>query len=178
VSFKRTGDDLELWLTNDTPQNISSRLHVTFRTFRGDIIWQKTPRVSVPPNATCCVERLSLSRFSTYDPSVHYFHAALDLTNDNCEQRYFLLEPKHLRLPRLRIHTRTFQHARGELLVQVTAGQFAKDVYLDVSSGDAFFEDNFFDLDAGTSKAVLVRSNLSPARLSKHLLISSLNNRT
>ncbi len=177
LSFRRTGTDVELWLTNDTLRNITSRLHVTFRMFLGEVVSKLDKRVSVPANASQCVARLDLSRFSQYDPSLHYFHAVLDEQDEGCEQRFFLLEPKHLRLPVPLIRARILDHSKGELLLKVTTRHFVKDVFLDVKDEDAFFEDNYFDLDARTSKVIRVHSMLPPSKLIARLTISSLYDR-
>lgn len=174
LSFKRTETDLELWLTNDTLQDISSRLQIRFRKFLGQIVWQSDRQVSVPANVSRCVARIDLSKFTPFDPSLHYFYAALDQQDERFEQRFFLLEPKHLRLPVPRIRARILDHSNGEFLLKVTSRHFAKDVFLEVKNEDAFFEDNYFDLDARTSKAIRVHSKLPPSKFIQRLIITSL----
>ncbi len=177
LSYRRVGTTLELWLTNDTLHRVAAGLHVSFRTFWGDVLWKKSKRVSVAPNTSKCVAQFDLSPFSHHDPAVHYFHAQLDHEEHACEQRYFLLEPKHLRLPEPRIRSRIHQHSPGEILLKVSTRHFVKDVCLDIKRGEAFFEDNFFDLDPRTSKLIRVRSNLTPGRFFERLTISSLYER-
>lgn len=173
LSFKRANTCLELWLTNDTQDRIASSVNITFRRFDGDVIWQKGESVVCTPNTSQSVAMIEIPNFDRYDPSLHYFHAFLEWGGESYEQRFFLLEPKHLKLPAPRLRVSVLEHAKGDFLLKVSTRHFAKDIRLEIKNEDAFFEDNFFDLDAGTSKLVRVHSHVSPSTLSKRLVILS-----
>ncbi len=173
LSFRRDDRYLEVWITNDTMHQLSAPLVLQLRSFTGSVVWKTRKRISAAANSSLCVARVDLSRFASHDPTRHYVYATMAHNTMTCEQRYFFAEPKHLQLPAPRIVVRIQRISDEEQMVLLNARNFAKDVSLDVEGKDVFIEDNYFDLDAGSTKRVRVRVCLSDLR--KRLSISSLH---
>ncbi|HET6274090.1 MAG TPA: glycoside hydrolase family 2 protein [Bacteroidota bacterium] len=174
LSFKKSGNALEVWVTNDALKAASVTLDLGFRSFVGKRIWAKRLKLHVRANSSSKVCEVDLLRFAKHDSARHYFSGRL-LTADglSSEQRYFLHEPKHLLLPKTKLTTLLTTPLTsgkdGEWTLNIKSTHFAKNVRVEIRGEDVFFDDNYFDIDAGGSKVVRFRSGLTTHELKKRL---------
>ncbi len=121
-------------------------------------------------NSSSKVCEVDLLRFAKHDSARHYFSGRL-LTADglSSEQRYLLLEPKHLILPKAELRTLLKSGEHGEWMLNIKSNHFAKNVRVEIRGADVVFDDNYFDIDAGGTKVVRFRSRLTSFELKKRL---------
>src|SRR5207253_2941075 len=103
-------------------------------------------------------------------PSTHYLHAGLVRGNEVIsENRMFFREPKHLRFPMPRIATKIMNAGEHEVVLTIRSSTILKNLLLEIEGADAVFDDNYFDLDAGVKKDVIIRSALGVGSSRKKL---------
>ena len=154
ASFKALPDgSIELWLTNDTLSRIEDDITVRLRTFEGEKIWEENLQVHVPTNSSLPVARWEADRASgaldrylsvrsdhgRFPSNRHFFAAIKDLMRDPVE-------------PDVDI-TPLGEH---ELQVSLEASAYAYFVHLEVPDEATRFSDNYFDLDAGEERTIVI----------------------
>jgi beta-mannosidase len=170
LSFKKSGNALEVWVTNDALEAVSVTLDLGFRSFVGERIWAERLKLHVRANSSSKVYEIDLLRFAKRDSTQHYLSGSL-LTADDLfsEQRYFLVEPKHLQLPKTKLTTLLKPRKDGEWRLNIKSKHFAKNVRVEILGEDVVFDDNYFDIDAGDTRVVRFRSGLASRELKKRL---------
>ncbi len=170
LSFKKSRDVLEVWVTNDELNTISGKIELSFRSFAGRKTWEKKLKCNVRTNSSSKVHEIELSQFAKHDSTSHYFFGRL-LTADgfSSEQRYFLHEPKHLILPKTKLTTLLKSGKNGEWRLNITSKHFAKNARVEIGGEDIVFDDNYFDIDPGATRVVRFRSDLMARDLKKRL---------
>ncbi|MEK9137002.1 MAG: glycoside hydrolase family 2 protein, partial [Bacteroidota bacterium] len=170
LSFKKSGNALEVWVTNDALKVASVTLDLGFRSFVGKRIWARKLKLHVRANSSLKACEVDLLRFAKHDSTQHYFSGSL-LTADDLfsEQRYFLVEPKHLQLPKAKLTTLLKRGEHGEWRLKIKPTHFAKNVRVEVHGEDIIFDDNYFDIDAGDTRVVWFRSGLTARELKNRL---------
>ena len=170
LSFKKTGNSLEVWLTNDLLRDVSGKVDLAFRSFTGKKVWTKTLGVRVRSNSSSKVFVIDLSRFAKHDSTRHYFSGRLLGSDDFAsEQRCFLHEPKHLRLPKGKVTAQLSGESNGTYVATVKASAFVKNVRVEMPGEDIDVDDNFFDIDAGGVKKVRFYSTKELSQVRKNL---------
>lgn len=176
VSFKRLLDRIEVWVTNDSPLPMDGLLHVSFRSFQGETAWEHSVVLHCHRNSSRKVLTISPHLFSAHDLSSYYFHAqVMQGEQVVAENRLFLCEPKHLRLPSPRIQTSAEESDRGSHVLILRSDVFVRDVEVRVRGDEAILEDNYFDLDPGTTKRLRVTTLRKLDDLLKGLEVRSLS---
>ncbi len=176
VSFRKAGGNLEIWVTNDLTERISGLLTVSLRSFEGKKIWDRSFDIVLAPNSSKRTQRVAKSDCAPSDPTTHYLHAQF-LSNGRrlSENRWYFVEPKHLRLPESNV-TASVQDARaGIAMVVVCSERFAKNVRLEIEGEDVLVDDNYFDIDAGESIEVSLTSSRPAAELQRSIRLRCLN---
>ncbi len=170
LSFRKTGSGVEVWGTNDFPQAVSGTMTIRLRSFRGKVSWRTAGRVRIAANASSLLYRIPRHVPEKIDPAAWYLHAQMnDRSTMVAENRYFFLEPKHLKLPRARVTMQARSTADGRTRLLLKSSTFAMGVRLGVPTGDLALNDNFVDLDPRTPRILYCSSNL-PAHRLKHLI--------
>jgi beta-mannosidase len=176
VSFARTDSHLEVWGTNDSLAHVNCRLSLCLLSVTGVVLWRKALRVGIPANASHVLFALPAAPMRNVEPASTYLRAELfDGARRISENRYYLLEPKHLALPPARIRLAIREKKRGVFEATVQSKALALGVALSATRGDPVFHDNFFDLDPGSEKTVLISSALSLAALRRVVKVRALN---
>ncbi len=154
ASFKELeGGGVELWITNDTLGEVEGNVTVRLRTFAGAIVWEESFRAQVAANSSLPIGRwekgelgespdryLSVrSANGAFRSNRHFFAAIKDLSRT----------PAH---PEVAI-TSSGDH---ELRVQLQSVEYAYFVHLSVQDEAARFDDNYFDLEPGEGRTVVV----------------------
>jgi beta-mannosidase len=170
VSFRRTRRGIEVWGTNDLLRIIPATVKISLRSFSGKIVWQKSLRIRLRGNGSRRLAFIATSTYERLDSSTHYLSAALiEDAEVLSENRLFFLEPKHLQIPVPRISTKMNSRGKGEAILTVRSSSLVKNIRLEVEGNDAVFEDNYFDLDARSTRRLMIRSALNSDQLRKKL---------
>ena len=175
VSFKETASGIEVWITNDNLKKLKGTLRVSLRSFGGRNTTFKRLDLLIAPNNSRLAGEIKSNRRSAFDRTTHYLHAELTVNREQVsENRYFFVEPKHMQLPEASLRTRLSGGKDGEYVLTVTAKSFVKNVRIEVSEGEYRLDDNYFDIDAGVTKWIGVRSSLPKRELLKAIRLRSL----
>ena len=85
------------------------------------------------------------------------------------ENRFFLAEPKHLQLPDATLRMRLTEGKNRGFVLSVSSKSFVKNLQIGIENETVVFDDNYFDLNAGTTKRVGFISSLPKKTLLKNL---------
>ncbi len=171
MSFKRIGNTLEVWVTNDMLKDVDGKIELSLRSFvKAKGVWTKKLVVNALANSSSRVLELELSQFAKYDSTEHYFSGRL-LTADglSSENRYFLHEPKHLHFPKAKVSRQLTDGGNGSFVLTLRANKFVKNVRVEIEGDDAVFDDNYLDIDAGSTKRLHFNSCLSVGELKRRI---------
>ena len=88
---------------------------------------------------------------------------------------FYFRKPKDLRLGKTNINltVKAVEDSRGSL--ELKSKNLAKNVFLDTTSHDADFSENYFDLLPGETRMIHFHSSLSEAELKKQLIIRTVS---
>ncbi len=176
LSCEGKEESVSLWLSNEDKKEKSGVLKWELCDFSGKTILEGEEKAVIPSfssrsfltmdfteelkNGDCC-NRFLFARFEGEDGTV-------------CRASHAFAPYKHMELedPALSCEVK---ERDGKLTISVKADRPALFVYLDLSSDDAVFSDNFFHMKGGeTRELTLVRGELSPGELKKQLTATSL----
>lgn len=175
ITVRRSDGILECWGINDTFEAIHGNLEVVLRSFDGRKNWSKSKAVKLPNNSSVCLDRFEEEVLPLADSCKQYVHVRL-LTGSSLlsENRYFFKEPKHLKLPRAIVTTDVHQVGDRRFSADVRTDAFAKNVWLSVKGHDTVVSDNYFDLEPGGSRVILLESSAPIAELKNGMQVHSL----
>jgi beta-mannosidase len=163
ASFKTLPDGIiELWITNDTLSDAEDDVTVSLRTFDGATVREESLRAHIPANSSSPVARweaylasgspdryLSVrSHQDRFPPNRHFFAAIKDLERAPVEPEVEIIPS-----------------GEHELRVRLQASAYAYFVNLEVPDEATRFSDNYFDLEPGEKREVLIankRRTLTP----------------
>jgi beta-mannosidase len=165
LSFRKTGGSVEVWCTNDRLSPVRGTAVVTVRSFNGRVGKVLKTRFEVPANSSRRIQfKASLSE--GVDPVNEYLHGELVVGGKSAaENRCFLSEPKHLKLPAVKVTAAWKRRRDGSLGVRIRSKRFVKNLLLEVEGGGAIFSDNSFDLEAGSAREIAVESRMPLKKL-------------
>ncbi len=170
VSFKQSGDSLEIWGTNDRLSAVRGQLLVSLRSFEGVKLWSKTYQVSIGRNGSKLLACIANEEICRVDPLQHYVLAQLFAGDEIlAENRFFPGEPKHIRGQPSFVTFDLKQIDEQSYQVILTSKTLARSVRLDLEGEDADIEDNYFDIDPGGVKKVTIKTR-SPLTLVQKML--------
>lgn len=156
ASFKQTQEGgAELWITNDTLDEVADTVTVRLATFDGTVVWESEQTVAVAANSSQPVAAWEASNLG--QQRTHYLsvHSAADCFPAN---RHFFAALKDLqRQPAPPEMTITRSQPR-KLAVALVAKPAAYDVlvHLTTPHAGAQFSDNYFDLAPGERRTITV----------------------
>jgi len=166
VSFQKTGSGLEVWVTNDNARSLEGWLSLRLLSFEGRMIWHQPRQLAVPANSSRRYLRIPESRFQMADPTSHYLLAQLRTRRgDAAENRQYLAEPKHLQLPAPGVRCSVIGSEPGVALIEVRSRRLARDLELRAGGSTDQFTDNYFDIDPGGFRLVLLQGENLARRL-------------
>lgn len=165
VSFGRRGDGLDVWVTNDLLSAVDGELAVSLRPFEGSVSWSKKLLVPIARNSSRTLMHLDAQEYETCDKSQTYLLAQLIVRGEICsENRFFFCEPKHMRSQTPVLSTELVKTGSNAYLITISSATFLKGVCLDTEGPDVEVDDNYFDIDAGSSRTIALVSK-SPKEL-------------
>ncbi|MDQ3590476.1 MAG: glycoside hydrolase family 2 protein [Actinomycetota bacterium] len=162
-SFKVLEDgSVELWITNDTLSRVQDNVTVRLGTFAGEPLWEETLHVRVAANSSRPIRRWEKSRVGGGADRYLSVRSTGDLFPPN---RTFFAPIKDLRRVPVEPEAAITPGAGGELRVDLQTAGYAYFVRLSVPDEAAHLSDNYFDLEPGARRTVVVtseRGNLTP----------------
>ncbi len=159
VSVKTHGKDSELWVTNDTRGSREAELAFEMLGWKGEKIFARRERVLIPGNAALRLAAPAWEELVRFDPQQHYVRVRLFENGETVtENRLFFCRFKHLVWPQPRLEFRLEHLAADSWRLQVNSDCFVKSLALLEPPPGVELSDNFFDLEAGEEKSILMRT--------------------
>jgi len=161
LSLKVDGANVEVHIVNDALGPVQGTANVALKTFDGEILAEQSFDVGVHCNDKDLLGALSLTAAAGRETSA-YVVASLTGPNGDVIARNLILlaEPKELALTSPELAVDFTEHDEETIAVTVAAKSFAGSVWLYVDPEDApnppEFSDNFFHLEAGETRTVLL----------------------
>jgi hypothetical protein len=163
ASFKELPEgDIELWITNDGGRELRGEAQVSLATFAGESILKGTVAIAVPAQHSRPVKRWSAGELGA---SADRYLWVQSTENHFPANRYFFVPIKDLKRPAAQVRSRIRQQDDHHMQLDLQVDNFAYFVHLATSASGTHFDDNYFDLPAGGSRAISIRnqdSRLSP----------------
>jgi len=166
ISFKQTSLGIEVWVTSDLMKREIAAVSVALRSFGGKTCWETSKDISISPAVSKSFMLIKDSHKTKVDPATHYIHAKIFI-RDNVvsENRFFFLKPKYLKFPRSRVTFSLRRIADKELEMTLHAKRFAGNVRVIIEGEDVVLNDNYFDMDADSTRVIRFRSKRTQAQL-------------
>jgi beta-mannosidase len=158
ASFKPASDgSVELWLTNDTLSEVRDDTTVRLASFEGETMWEENIQVRVPANASRPVAHWPADQVKGAPDRYLTAHSGGDFFPKN---RHFFAAIKDLRRIPLEPDVSIIPTGMHELTVRLKAPVYAYFVHLEVPDEATGFSDNYFDLEPGEERTVIVTNNV------------------
>jgi beta-mannosidase len=175
VSFEKRRGSLDVWVTNDLLAPVGGELAVSLRSFDGEVTWSKKSQAVVARNASKALVHIRGPEYDQSDSRRTYLLAQFTVGGEVCsENRFFLCEPKHMQeqLPTLTTELSQVGSNTYSMIIRTTT--FIKGVCIEIDGEDVEADDNYFDIDAGTSKNILIVSQCPEELVKKRITLRSL----
>jgi beta-mannosidase len=157
ASFKALADgDIELWVTNDNLCEVADDATVRLRTFGGETAWEENIRVRIAANGSQSIRRWERDELAGGRPD-HYL-SVRSAEGHYPPNRHFFAAIKDLRRAPARPEASVTPGEGRELRVHLRALEYAYFVHVITPDETARFSDNYFDLEPGESRTIVVRS--------------------
>jgi beta-mannosidase len=160
ASFRQLEDGVvELWITNDTLQDVSDTIEVQLGVFAKGAVWEERRQVRVPANSSQVVWRGEAQQVVAQPD-----HYLVVRSQGRCfpANRHFFAAVKDLERPVVEPEISISSRDKHELLVDVHAPVYLYYVHLTVPDEHTHFSDNYFDLAAGETCVVVVTNRTIP----------------
>jgi beta-mannosidase len=160
ASFKALDDGTsEIWITNDTLEDVSDTIVVKLGTFAEGTVWEERHQVQVPANSSRVVWRGEAQQIVARP--THYL-AVRSSSERFPANRHFFTPVKDLQRPVVEPEIALSSRGEHELLVHVYAPAYLYYFHVIVPDERTHFSDNYFDLAAGESRTVVVTNQETP----------------
>lgn len=165
---------LEVKLVNDRRSAANGILRVQAMTIDGDVVWEKTEKVSLPKNCavdagTVCVADM----LGGENPANVFFYITFKTGGKTYYNIAYPLRQKYMAYRKPKIETGIVASADG-YDVTLRSDIFARAVFMKIKGIDNFFSDNYFDLLPGQKRTVHVTTSKDLATFSHELEITTL----
>lgn len=162
VSFADSGDELQVYASNDSPEESCYLLTCEEQAFDGTVIWRRQAEISVPAG-----ESIAAMTLPKPQAQAHFVYARLETKENSLLSENYYQAEKDINIsypvPTYRIRL------LDEKTLEIESDTFVKGVML--TDHDAIFSDNFFCLRANSPKRITSSCKISPDTL----VITSLN---
>lgn len=161
ISPVQRGDSLLIYLISDQLNSIdNSKLTLLWKDFSGKVLKKTALNTSLPANSSTQVYGEALANLMSSEQRKNTYLQLL-LTNSQGEilneQLHFVSKTKDLNLPEPHIKTKT-NYRDGSCELTISSHRVAKDVFIEIPIQGARFSDNYFDLEPGKKKKVIISS--------------------
>ena len=157
VSVAESGNELEIWVSNEAPNDFSGTLAWACKENAGQNIQADSIVVNVAAGSSKRVVTLDCDTLLKGNPKDSaYFEYGLQCENTIIAQNtQFFCSAKDYKfaVPEIKIK---IEEMKDKYCLDISTNVFAKRVMLDTTIGDCIFSDNWFDISAGTIKRIEV----------------------
>jgi beta-mannosidase len=163
ASFKALTDGrVELWVTNDTLAQIEDTVIVRLGTFEGSVLWEESKPIRAAANSSQAVWCWEANQVAAAPDRYLVVKSANDMFPFN---RHFFAPIKDLSRTAVQPEVSITQVSEHKLNVNLRASAYVFFAHLIVSDEATHFSDNYFDLQPGDSRTLVVTNQaiaLSP----------------
>jgi beta-mannosidase len=154
VSTKDDGEFLDVWIISDLQKGTDGRLEITLSDFDGNILFNDSANVVIPPNSSDCYYKVrKTDLLEGKDPSRHVWIARMCVPNGlQYENLFYFDYTNGLKLDNPYIESEVCEF-QGSFLIGLTARRLAKNVQIRTNC-DGSLSDNYFDLLPGHKKVI------------------------
>ncbi len=162
LNVHRNEEQLDFYIMSDELKDADNlKLHVSLIDFTGKVYSNSQTDVTAKANASEKVYSVNIDGFasaSQQENSVVY--AVLKDKNNKtvAEDKYYFYWPNKLNLPKTSIEQKVAFND-GEYTITLSSKYLAKDVFIEIPTQGAKFNDNFFDLLPGEKKVITIKSS-------------------
>jgi beta-mannosidase len=154
ASFKERDDGgVELWICNDTLNEVTETLTIRSGTFANGTIWEDSCQIRAEANSSQVVWHCNAGKIMAGPDSYLSVHATNSLFPAN---RYFFSPIKELQRTPAPPEITITPDGEHELQVHLRAVSYTYFLHLMVPDERTHFTDNYFDLEAGESRMIIV----------------------
>ena len=157
VLLSLDGKDRSVWVASDRQGALNGKLKVAVKDFCGKVLFEQDVKVQ-EDHLYCAAKNYYVEGLNeclaAQDPSAVY--VKLELVEENtlvAERCCYLVYPKDLKLPEAQVEITQIEE-NGTKMLELKSSVLVKDVCLQVPSGEAFFKENFFDLEPNRPKRI------------------------
>jgi beta-mannosidase len=160
ASFKQREDGgIEMWITNDTLHDVTDSITVRSGTFAGAPLWEESRQVTVPANSSQAVWCWDAEHITARPDSYLSVRSTGQIFPAN---RHFFAPIKDLQRTPVQPEITITSNGEHELHVHLHALAYTYFVHLTVPDEHTSFSDNYFDLEAGESRTIVVTNPAIP----------------
>jgi beta-mannosidase len=167
ASFKARDDGgVELWISNDTLNEISDTLTIRLGTFANGVVWEENSPIHVAANSSQVVWHRDAEKITVDADSYLSVYSWEHLFPMN---RHFFAPIKELRRTPTQPEITITPQGEHEVHVRLHAVSYTYFLHLGVPDERTYFSDNYFDLEAGEGRTIIVTNRsitLSPEMVS------------
>lgn len=154
ASFKERSDGgVELWICNDTLNEVTDTLTVRAGTFTKGTVWEESCRIQVAANSSQVAWYCKADKITAGSDSYLSARATKSLFPAN---RYFFAPIKDLQRTAAQPEITITPNGEHELHVHLRAVTYTYFLHLSVPDERTRFTDNYFDLEAGESCMIII----------------------
>ena len=163
VSPLLKGNEIEVWIVNDTLRNISGSLSIkTIDLFDGTVIKEVQLTVFVDRNSSKKVSSIKLTQLNVKDPKRNVIFFEFKYDGGLAKNYLFLVKHKDIEFhkSRLDVDVKRISYNNGDVImdVEVKSHGYSHLVFIDVAEDNIVIaDDNFFELTDSESYTVRVR---------------------
>src|SRR5437868_7522687 len=150
---KRNDGGVELWICNDTLNEVTETLTIRSGTFAKGTVWEDSCQIRAGATSSQVVWHCTAVKITAGPDSYLSVHATSSLFPAN---RYFFSPIKELQRTPAPPEIKSTPYGEHELHVQLRAVTYTYFLHLRVPDERTHFTDNYFDLEAGESRMIIV----------------------
>jgi beta-mannosidase len=168
---------LKVYIVSDKPEPLTGELVLTVMDLSGNILWEKTVKVSMEANESKMqFETETKTLLKGFDKKEIVLRANFQREKQSLASAlYYFVKPKDLKLSAPGIRSTVAAGDNG-FSITLACESLAKNVYLTANGTGGFFTDNYFDLVPGTDVTVRFVPDKEIDRFIEKLKIMSLYN--
>jgi beta-mannosidase len=156
---KREDGSAELWLTNDTLNEVTDTVTIRLGTFANGTVWEESCQARVAGNGNQVVWRGNAEKITPRPDCYLSVHSADSLFPANW---HFFSAIKDLQRTPVPPEITITPQSEHQLQVRLRAVSYTYFLHLMVPDERTHFTDNYFDLEAGESRVILVTNRSIP----------------